>query len=416
MSEKKSVIEEALLEASQIEKIFKKQVKETLQSQMKEEINQLVKESLVTELDDEENTDTENDETPKLDVDMGDVETDVEDSDATETEPSLEPTLDTEETPAIDVSSELTDLDSEESPSIEDAEVSDDEVMDLSSMSDEEVIKVFKRMTSEDEIEVHQDGGDISLVDGDEEYLIRTESEDLDESDLVYEIELSEDEDEVITNDSDEKLNLLFGSDEVPETQEESVYEIEEIDLDEMDDLDEASRTHSMGRKMVSKPQTFPNNLKRPAERTNESVVLKKNLSKVLNENRKLKEKLVKFESLNEEYKNALNHFRTKLNEVAVFNSNFAHIVRLFTESSTTKQEKFDIIKRFDGIKDLKESKNLYKQILNEMKTKPTSQNIVENLDKQLQSGTSKQLIEETVYRDPQTERMKQLMNFKFTK
>ena len=42
----------------------------------------------------------------------------------------------------------------------------------------------------------------------------------------------------------------------------------------------------------------------------------------------------------NEEYRKALNVFREKLNEVAIFNSNLAYATRLFTEHSTTKKEK----------------------------------------------------------------------------
>ena len=51
----------------------------------------------------------------------------------------------------------------------------------------------------------------------------------------------------------------------------------------------------------------------------------------------------------NEEYRKALNIFREKLNEVAVFNSNLAYATRLFTEHSTTKKEKINILRRFDS-------------------------------------------------------------------
>ncbi len=44
----------------------------------------------------------------------------------------------------------------------------------------------------------------------------------------------------------------------------------------------------------------------------------------------------------NEEYRKALNVFREKLNEVAIFNSNLAYATRLFTEHSTTKKENHD--------------------------------------------------------------------------
>jgi hypothetical protein len=52
----------------------------------------------------------------------------------------------------------------------------------------------------------------------------------------------------------------------------------------------------------------------------------------------------------NEEYRKALNVFREKLNEVAVFNSNLAYATRLFTEHSTTKKEKINILRRFDSV------------------------------------------------------------------
>jgi hypothetical protein len=47
----------------------------------------------------------------------------------------------------------------------------------------------------------------------------------------------------------------------------------------------------------------------------------------------------------NDEYRKALNVFRNKLNEVAVFNSNLAYATRLFTEHSTSKQEKINILR-----------------------------------------------------------------------
>ena len=48
-------------------------------------------------------------------------------------------------------------------------------------------------------------------------------------------------------------------------------------------------------------------------------------------------------------YKKALVLFKEKLNEVAVFNANLAYATRLFTEHSTTKSEKLNILKRFDS-------------------------------------------------------------------
>jgi hypothetical protein len=116
----------------------------------------------------------------------------------------------------------------------------------------------------------------------------------------------------------------------------------------------------------------------------------------------------------NEEYKKALDFFRNKLNEVAVFNSNLAYSTRLFTEHSTTKQEKINILRRFDDVETLKESKNLYKTIKNELDGKGTNnvvkESITERVIKTPQTGSSTNLIESKTYENPQFLRMKDLM------
>jgi len=116
----------------------------------------------------------------------------------------------------------------------------------------------------------------------------------------------------------------------------------------------------------------------------------------------------------NEEYRKALNVFREKLNEVAIFNSNLAYATRLFTEHSTTKKEKINILRRFDNVETLKESKNLYKSIKDELsKTESTSINesVETKLNKNVSTGSSTTLIESKTYENPQFMRMKDLMS-----
>jgi hypothetical protein len=119
----------------------------------------------------------------------------------------------------------------------------------------------------------------------------------------------------------------------------------------------------------------------------------------------------------NEEYRNALNIFRDKLNEVAVFNSNLAYATRLFTEHSTTKQEKINVLKRFDSVETLKESKNLYRIIKDELSSKGTTDNksITESFERTVEktpsSGSASTLIESKTYENPQFLRMKDLMS-----
>jgi len=114
----------------------------------------------------------------------------------------------------------------------------------------------------------------------------------------------------------------------------------------------------------------------------------------------------------NEEYRKALNVFREKLNEVAIFNSNLAYATRLFTEHSTTKKEKINILRRFDGVETLKESKSLYKSIKDELTKGDTITESVETkLNKQVSTGSSVNLIESKTYENPQFLRMKDLMS-----
>ena len=114
----------------------------------------------------------------------------------------------------------------------------------------------------------------------------------------------------------------------------------------------------------------------------------------------------------NDEYRKALNVFREKLNEVAVFNSNLAYATRLFTEHTTTKQEKINILRRFDDVESLKESKSLYNSIKNELNN--TTQNVVtesvSKIDKSPASGSAQNLIESKTYENPQFMRMKDIM------
>ena len=115
----------------------------------------------------------------------------------------------------------------------------------------------------------------------------------------------------------------------------------------------------------------------------------------------------------NEEYRRALNVFREKLNEVAIFNSNLAYATRLFTEHSTTKKEKINILRRFDDVETLKESKNLYKSIkdeLSKVETKSINESVGAKLNKTVTTGSSTTLIESKTYENPQFLRMKDLM------
>ena len=158
----------------------------------------------------------------------------------------------------------------------------------------------------------------------------------------------------------------------------------------------ESSRTlgvgKSHGRNGLPKPRTYSSHVK--LESYNKEIEV-------------LREK-------NEEYKKALDFFRTKLNEVAVFNSNLAYATRLFTEHTTTKQEKINILRRFDSAESIKESKALYKTIKEELSGSFVGNNITESIErvieKEQSSGSAVNLIESKTYENPQFLRMKDIM------
>jgi hypothetical protein len=161
-------------------------------------------------------------------------------------------------------------------------------------------------------------------------------------------------------------------------------------------EANEASRTlgsgKRWGRKGLNKPKAAPRHLKVESVDSSELQILREK---------------------NEEYRKALNVFRNKLNEVAVFNSNLAYATRLFTEHSTSKQEKINILKRFDGVETIKESKNLYKTIKDELSTvqgQPMNESIERKIESAPATGSAVNLIESKTYENPQFLRMKDLM------
>ena len=131
--------------------------------------------------------------------------------------------------------------------------------------------------------------------------------------------------------------------------------------------------------------------------------------------NTRVNEEVENLKAKNEEYRKALDVFRTKINEVAIFNSNLAYATRLFTEHSTTKQEKINILRRFDNVETLKESKNLYRTIKSELGNGSSSEtklneSIERTVNRSVETGSSVNLIESKTYENPQFLRMKDLM------
>jgi hypothetical protein len=183
--------------------------------------------------------------------------------------------------------------------------------------------------------------------------------------------------------------------DDFDDDDEEIVYEIE-LDGDDSDD-------NAKEEEMEESARTIGNGY--------HGGIKSKTMYKAGNKRDEINEEVSKLRKQNGEYKKALVLFKEKLNEVAVFNANLAYATRLFTESSTTRQEKLNILKRFDTISTLKESKNLYSTIKTELGTKkPISESVVEKITSAPSSSSTQVLSEAKAYENPQFKRMKDLM------
>jgi predicted Fe-S protein YdhL (DUF1289 family) len=196
--------------------------------------------------------------------------------------------------------------------------------------------------------------------------------------------------------------------------EDEIVYEIEMNDdesvITDEDDEDPLEEDHTLARtKGRQRKGGHRNRQTSESRNTRKSVVRRKPKTDTVSETKIMKE-YKELKSKNNEYKKALNVFKDKLNEVALFNTNLAYVNRLFTEHSTTKKEKMEILKRFDNTDSVKESKSIYKVIKSELDRKaPISESVVNKVNKTVKSSKS-DLNESTAYVDPQIVAIKDLM------
>jgi len=470
---KKSIIEEALLEAKSLEDALKANTKEILAAHMSKEIESIVESSLKNKdekkeepiseedddeisVDDVETKGSDDEEDVKLDLDDEENADDDElqfGSDESDDEPNNQPKID------LDLD---TDLDLDAGEGYDDDEEDDDEIglglelpamgaeddeeiLDLTTASDEEVVKVFKKLSDNDEVEVVKDQGGIHLKDngtGAEYYIKESMEEGWDsmkegeqcsecgsgamyedeegkycsecgsgmyenEDQIVYEIELdgpSDETDEFEINNWDDASKWVRDTPEGRHAGRRPIEDFEEGAYIEEDKLQRHSRTNGKQRYHGARLAARESRTTRKPIVSREPKTNTVSESKIMREYKELKSK-------NEEYKKALNVFKEKLNEVALFNTNLAYVNRLFTEHSTTKKEKMEILKRFDNAETIKESKNIYKTIKTELDSKsPINESVETKVNKTIQSSKSTNLNESTAYVDPQITAIKDLM------
>jgi len=421
MAEKKSILEEALLDITNIQNALNANTKEILRSVAKEEIDGVVKESLSEKIYEEEDVDTleetshaEHEKAESKEEKKAEHEKGEEKKEKSEMKESKE-----------DVEEEKMNEGMYEEGMYEEGMYEEGkgeeslEELDMTGASDDDVIAIYKKLSGDDEIEIVGDELHLNVTEPGE-YIVKLDSlndvDDTDEldidademgdetDDVEYDIEMDdEDESEEGSEEEGENLDVIASDEE--ETEEEDELE-ENIGNVNGAAGHQGQRRHGSSHLGYGKKSVDGEKLEEVQKARQIVSETAKKYNSLLTEAKKLKVE-------NEEFRTALKEFRTKLVETVVFNSNLTYVTKLFMEHSTTKAEKQNIIKRFDEeVTNLKESKKLYKTIANELDNrKPIAESVENKIIKEAATSTSKQLNESTAYVDPSTKRIMDLIN-----
>jgi hypothetical protein len=419
---KTNILAETLAEIQELREAVSKNANHALKSTLKEELEEIVKNNL-EEVNDEELTDDmpgdnlPGDQTANNDADgMGDMPTEPQDG---------------------------------------------EEVIDLTDKSDEDVIKHFDLMEPADEIEIVQtpEGGvqiNIQPAKGEEgseenpeETPAATEIDEYNEKPMegvvdemvdleeepVYEVEISEEDLNEVAKEATAHIVNKGGSVPTGESKlEEPAKEngvIKNAATKHMSTkggsiptgeskLEEPAKENGVIKNAATKDihestQDTAGNKNKEKELHESLVVMRKKYQEAVAENNKKTQELDSFKTLAEEfkgseteYKSAIKNLKSQLQEVALFSSNLTYAIKLITENSTTKDEKLNILKRFDSAKNLNESREIFNSLQDQLVSgKTATKQVIEDkiMETPKASGSSK-LNESTAYQNPQLSRM----------
>lgn len=151
-------------------------------------------------------------------------------------------------------------------------------------------------------------------------------------------------------------------------------------------------------------------------KKINGLIGVNKKLTKKLNEVKKYKESM---SGLVEGYKTALEKYRNQLKEMAVFNTNLAHVNNLLVneELALTQDDKIKIINEFKKVGSITESQKKYKSVLSEMKEnrKTLTESVEDRASASIQPSSKQKLdeviVEKTAYEnDAHINKMKRII------
>lgn len=401
---KTNILAETLAEIQELREAVSKNANHALKSTLKEELEEIVKNNLEEIVDDEESTD-----------DMPGAE--------------LPGDLDQADNNGEGMGDNPAELSGEEG----------EEVIDLTGKPDEEVIKHFELMEPADEIEIVQtpEGGlQININPSSEEESEEGSEEGSEEIAPAVELDEYGDEQPMTTADAvkkqfgegkvdeygdeqpmttDDAVKQQFGeSNDEMIKEEEPVFEVE-ISEEDTAALAEMSSEQNEGEEETNEAKENS----KEKELHESLVVMRKKYQEVVAENNKKTKELEDFKTLTEEfkgsesdYKSAIKNLKSQLQEVALFSSNLTYAIKLITENSTTKDEKLEILKRFDGAKNLNESREVFNSMQTQFSSNKTAtkQMVEEKIMEAPKASGSSKLNESTAYTNPQLDRIREII------
>lgn len=423
MSIKKSSIQQALIEAREIEKSAIDKAKKALEEELSPKIKQVANEALkeleaetlkeditikistdgeevisAPEVENIENTESEeNQNTEEQNMeDIFEIEglDEVEPTPATNEVPTENPAP--AENPVPEVPTET----SVEEPTLETVNNKLDDILNK-----------IDSMSGEASAENTEGEGDVTIVDDEapapdagtptpapvptpalqeDEFELDDDNDTSEE--VVYEMEDEGTEDEEVVYEFEEDMNELNSDsiiemfNELEETDEIQVVDENEEELDEMLGVSFSAQNRA-GRKEPAATRTHNPQAPMSQKALKESIDNIKaqygsKVDELQQENESLKqtkkESSKEIESLKQtlkEYKESFIVIRKQINEVQIFNAKLAYANKLFTNGGLTNDEKIKIAEDFDKVETIEEAKKLYNTFLNEMENSKSPKN-----------------------------------------
>lgn len=443
---KNNTAEKTVQDAKKLTEALKESTRKSLKDIMNEAI-----ENIINDEDDEKDDELEDS------YEVEDVETDEATDDvAPEEEEGEEAEADAEEDAADDAEDEWSD--------VEDFKVGDD-VYDFTSLKGEDdendvALKVYNRLGDDDQIIVKKEDDGSYTVNDEEtgaEYVIELddaesedaepedaeieldfdteddveepeldidievddddeEKEELDETDLGYTTKYQKDDaieglkmTEPAPNKSDVKMDAglpkgterPYGKVGEGEPFDEKVNECGDaatVDDEILDEDGSGLNTKHSTKKNTDHINRSAQN-QRHVSTDGDYEALKESAMKIYNKAKQIQEE-------NNKYKGYIAEIKKSLTEAAVLNVSLTQALKLMVENTTTANEKKNILKRFNDVKTINESKKLYETIKNELNE---SKSTGVNIEKQISVEPKKTLNETKIYDNPSLRLMERM-------